>query len=231
MAFLNFLTRKKKTNTTTQTKYPNKTPVSNYITVVSSKYKPRSPERQKFFKKFAEEIVNIWAPKPTNPVNKHVERNYETEASSYLRKLYIDLNQANRKDYINKKLREFQRNAHALPLSPEAKQIVESKLKKLRIYNQLLQNTNTNTRRLRASTRKRFSSNLSNTSTSSNLSNNSTSSNLSNNSTSSNLTSVDPTSNSNTSLPSFKSLRNYKPRRRLQGLIKSNQGRPPLEEA
>jgi hypothetical protein len=225
MGFLNFLTRKNKT------KYPNVTPVSNYIPVVSSKYKPRSPERQKFFKKFAEEIVNIWAPKPTNPVNKYIERNYETEASSYLRKLYIDLNQANRKDYINKKLREFQRNAHALPLSPEAKQIVESKLKKLRIYNQLLQNTNTNTRRLRASTRKRFASNLSNTSTSSNLSNNSTSSNL---------TSVDPSSNSNTSLPSLQSLRNntrnyeeepYRPRRRLQGrVIKSNQGRPPLGE-
>lgn len=229
MGFLNFLTRK---NKTLQTKYPNVTPVPNYIPVVSSKYKPRSPERQKFFKKFAEEIVNIWAPKPTNPVNKYVERNYETEASSYLRKLYIDLNQANRKDYINKKLREFQRNAHALPLSPEAKQIVESKLKKLRIYNQLLQNTNTNTRRLRTSTRKRFSSNLSNTSTSSNLSNNSTYSNL---------TSVDPSSNSNTSLPSLQSLRNntrnyeeepYRPRRRLQGrVIKSNQDRPPLGEA
>jgi len=222
MGFLNFLTRKNKTNTTTQTKYPNVTPVPNYIPVVSSKYKPRSPERQKFFKKFANEIVNIWAPKPTNPVNRYVERNYETEASSYLRKLYIDLNQANRKDYINKKLREFQRNAHALPLSPEAKQIVESKLKKLRIYNQLLQNTNTNTRRLRASTRKRFSSNLSNTSTSS--------SNLNNNSTSSNLTSVDPSSNSNTSLPSLQSLRNNtrnykekpnKPRRLLGRVIKS----------
>lgn len=228
MGFLNFLTRK---NKTPQTKYPNVTPVPNYIPVVSSKYTSRSPERQKFFKKFANEIVNIWASKPTNPVNRYVERNYETEASSYLRKLYIDLNQANRKDYINKKLREFQRNAHALPLSPEAKQIVESKLKKLRIYNQLLQNTNTNTRRLRASTRKRFSSNLSNTSTSSNLNNNSTSSNL---------TSVDPASDSSASLPSLRSLRNstrnykeepYKPRR-LQGrVIKSNQGRQPLGEA
>jgi hypothetical protein len=229
MGVLNFLTRKKKT---LQTKYPNVDPVPNYIPGVSSKYKPRSPERQKFFKKFANEIVNIWAPKPTNPVNRYVERNYETEASSYLRKLYIDLNQANRKDYINKKLREFQRNAHALPLSPEAKQIVESKLKKLRIYNQLLQNTNTNTRRLRASTRKRFSSNLSNTSTSSNLTPVNSSINAED---------MGSNSNSNTSLPSLQSLRNntrnyeeepYRPRRRLQGrVIKSNQGRPPLGEA
>jgi hypothetical protein len=171
-------------------------------------------------KKFAHEIVSAWAPNPTNPVNRYVERNYETEASSYLRKLYLELNQANQNQFINKKLREVQRNSDALRLSPEAKQIVESTLKKLRIYNQILQNTNTNTntRRRRSSTRRRFSSNGNNTSTE-----------------------EDSGFNSNVSLPSLQSLRNntrnYKEeerprRRRLQGrVIKSNQGRPPLGEA
>ncbi len=221
MGILNFLTRKKKNNNTLQTNYKNTYPnveyIPKYIPGLSSKYKPRSPERQKFFKKFAEEIVSVWAPKPNNPVNTYVERNYETEASSYLRKLYLELNQKNDKNFINKKLRAFQRNADALPLSPEAKQIIESKLKSLRIYNQMLQNTNTNTRRRRTSTRTRFSSNANNNSTSS--------------------------VNTNSSLPSLQSLRNntknyeeerptfrYTPRRRLQGKILSPKRQPLGEE-
>ena len=109
--------------------------------LLEHKYTPRSPERQRFFKKFAEEIVNVWAPKPNNPVNQYVERNYETEASSYLRKLYLELNQKNDQNFINKKLQEFQRTISTVPLSSEAKQIVLSKLRKLKIYNQMLRNT------------------------------------------------------------------------------------------
>jgi hypothetical protein len=225
MGILNFFTRKKKKNTNLQNNYinyyPNVIPMPKHILGLPSKYTPRSPERQKFFKKFAEEIVSVWAPKPNNPVTRYVERNYETEASSYLRKLYLELNEKNEPNFINKKLREFRRNANNLSLSPRAKEIVESKLKSLRMYNQLLRNTNNNnnnnnTRRRRTSTRTRFSSNLSNTSISS--------------------------FNSNSSLPSLQSLRNntknyeeerptfsYTPRRRLQGKVISPK-KQPLEE-
>jgi hypothetical protein len=219
MGILNFLTRKKKPNTQIQNNqknyYPNNNPRPKFIPGMPSTYKSRSPQRQQFFKKFADIIVDIWAPKPNNPVNRYVERNYETEASSYLRKLYVELNQKNEPDFINRKLREFQRNAKNLPLLPQAKEIIESKLKQLRMYNQILQNTNNNTRR-RASTRSRFSSNLSNRSRTS--------------------------SNSNSSLPSLQSLRNntknYEetvlrpirvPRRRLQGKVISPKTQP-LEE-
>jgi hypothetical protein len=128
-----------------------------------TRYKRRSPQRQQFFKKFAEEIVSVWAPKSNNPVNRYVERNYETEASSYLRSLYKELNEKNEQNFINKKLKEFQERIVTIPLSLKAKEIVLSKLKKLKLYNEMTRNTNTNTntRSIRNSTRRRSRSNFS----------------------------------------------------------------------
>ena len=217
MGFFNRFTRKQKKNNNKNNQknfYPNVSPgpKPRFIFSKTNKYVPRSQKRQQFFKKFADEIVSIWAPKANNPPNSYKERNYETEASSYLRKLYVELNEKNDKNFINKKLREFQRTAPSLSMSPEAKQIVESKLKQLRIYNQLLQNNNNNSTRRRSSTRTSFSSHK-NTFSNSNSNSNSG-------------------SNSNSSLPSLQSLRNNTknfeestvkpmrtPRRRLQGKV------------
>jgi hypothetical protein len=217
MSWFSWTRKNKNLNTSvinTRNNYPN---VPTIIPSLSKqKYTPRSAERQQFFKKFAEEIVNVWRPKANNPVNQYVERNYETEASSYLRKLYLELNQKNQRNFINRKLQEFQRNISTIPLSPEAKQIVLSKLRKLKLYQQILQNIYTNTRKnrnRRPSARPRFSSETNNTS---------------------NTESIDSTS----SLPSLKQLRNelgpnahyvHRPRRRLKGVVRPNQGRQPPE--
>jgi hypothetical protein len=156
-------TKKKNINTYNNQKnyYPNSNNNRIPVSFLNHKHTPRSPQRQQFFKKFAEEIVSVWAPKPNNPSNHYVERNYETEAASYLRKLYVELNQKNNRSIFNQRLQEFQRDISNIPLSPKAKEIVFSKLKKLKLYNQMLQNNNNNnsSTRRRGSTRTRFSSN------------------------------------------------------------------------
>lgn len=174
-----------------------------------TRYKRRSPQRQQFFKKFAEEIVNVWAPKPNNPVNRYVERNYETEASSYLRGLYKELNEKNERNFINKKLKEFQERIITIPLSLKAKEIVLSKLKKLKLYNEMTRNTNTNTRSY--STRRRSRSNFSEKSN--RFSNSESNTNVSRRSSLSlqnirNMLSIGPNNNSQT--------RKYIPKSRLQ---------------
>ena len=166
-------------------------------------YTPRSPQRQQLFKKFAEELVSIWAPKPNNPANQYVERDYETEAFTYLRKLYQELNQKNEKNFLNRKLREFQRNAPSLSVSPKAKEIIESKLKQLRIYNQLLRNT-TNTQRRRSRTRSNFSN-----------------ASKSNTNSSASLLSLQTLRNNTKNYEEPVRKRSWTPRRRLQGKVVS----------
>lgn len=195
--------------------------------------KPQTPHQKALLQKFFQEIGSLAKERNTRRVkwiqkigkgnmnenlsnpNSYVYSPYETEALNYLVNLYFALEKDPNPFFFNEAYAEFLRtknhyvknNTNVFPKRAKSVPLINSVLRKMRLYSKQLETNNLDNRRpstprLRKSSFDTFSDEEINT-------------------------------NDKISLPSLRQLRNNtrrRPTRRLQGIVKSSPNTPPPEE-